>query len=120
LLEDAKVLRPDLNLSGATWDDVCEHIRQYIEDAQSTYEAKGKNNKVRSMFRNGETVAVVAQHMVELFPDEFGLGTLRAGLSYIFQVCTNPDVYGSMIDSSRHGKRGLKTPHRFWVRYQTF
>lgn len=80
-------LDPTLNLDGSSWEDVLGYVRGYVDNARSTYEAKVDNSKIRRLARAGESTANIGKRLAEVIPDEKGLRVLRAGLSYMFQVC---------------------------------
>ncbi|KAF3762780.1 hypothetical protein M406DRAFT_333151 [Cryphonectria parasitica EP155] len=63
-----------------SWQDVLE----LISNAEEQYKDKGEKNKARRALRKGQDVANVLNGLVELIPDEHGLGVLRVALSKIF------------------------------------
>lgn len=65
-----------------SWDDLLGLISKVKEQ----YLAKGEKSKIRQSFRNGETTAAVLEGLVDLIPDEYGLGILRVGLSKLITV----------------------------------
>lgn len=65
-----------------SWSDVLELIR----NAEAQYEGTGDKNRLRRRLRRGQDVAVVLNGLVELIPDEHGLGVLRVALSKLFTV----------------------------------
>lgn len=70
--------------STPSWDGVLK----LIQDAEAQYKSKGDKSRFRRFLRQGQDVSVVLNGLVELIPDEYGLGILRAGLSMLFTVRT--------------------------------
>ncbi|KAF7502156.1 hypothetical protein GJ744_006881 [Endocarpon pusillum] len=85
-LRASKLLHPTLNLDGSSWEDVLGYMRNYVDNARSTYEAKVDNSKIRRWARDGESTASIGKRLAEVIPDEKGLRALRVGLSYMFQA----------------------------------
>lgn len=82
--------------STPSWKDVLD----LISNAKAQYEAKGDKSKLRRAVRNGEDVANTLKGLVELIPDEYGLGVLRAALSKLFTVY--PRRHGPLSTLSTH------------------
>lgn len=70
---------------------------ELISSAKAQYEVKGEKSKLRQGLRDGENVAAVLQGLVELIPDEYGLGILRAALSKLFTVRSVQSTYPSTV-----------------------
>lgn len=69
-----------------SWGDVLE----LISSAEAQYESNGDKNRLRRVVRKGQDAAVVLNGLVEMIPDEYGLGILRVALSKIFMVRPPP------------------------------
>ncbi|KAI0547032.1 hypothetical protein F4679DRAFT_378085 [Xylaria curta] len=74
--------RLDINIDNCTWEDVF----RCMANAQDDYEKKATKSRgfVRKLFRWAGDVADNVDPLLDLIPDDYGLGILSAGISLIF------------------------------------
>ncbi|RYO81156.1 hypothetical protein DL766_008667 [Monosporascus sp. MC13-8B] len=78
----------DIKMGTCDWDavvtaqSVCVAI---MERDKKDYAAKGENNPLRRLPRQGETMANTLMPLLDMIPDEMGLRSVRCGLVAIFK-----------------------------------
>jgi len=82
VLSKASTLFPGCKTENCTWDDVFDQI----DAANAAYEAKAPKGSFRNFIRGGKADARTLDSLCSIIPEEQGLGVLRGGLSFFFQV----------------------------------
>ena len=73
---------PGCKTESCTWNDVFEQI----DALKVAYDAKAPKGSIRSFIRNNKADAATLNSLCFIIPEDHGLGVLRGGLSFIFQV----------------------------------
>ncbi|KAI4629071.1 uncharacterized protein J4E87_003331 [Alternaria ethzedia] len=82
VLKKASAVFPGCKTESCTWNDVFERI----DAMKEAYDAKAPKGSFRSFIRNGKADATTLNSLCFIIPEEYGLGVLRGGLSFIFQA----------------------------------
>jgi len=116
VLKKASAVFPGCKTESCTWNDVFERI----DAVKEAYDAKAPKGSFRSFIRNGKADATTLNSLCFIIPEEYGLGVLRGGLSFIFQVPL-PYVWNvTLVDRlSRPGNNASRTERKYSSYCQT-
>ncbi|KAH8658396.1 hypothetical protein BX600DRAFT_65552 [Xylariales sp. PMI_506] len=76
----------DFDTSNCSWDQVGDVLAEARKEYDGKSQGHGITNTVRKVFRKAGDHADTFQPMLQMIPDEYGLGVLRAALGWVFTL----------------------------------